>query len=164
MIMLVTGIGFFLVLALQRISNVIQIITNVVRMDPACYWGVFRVCAKLLSKSIEILYLRYDQGIGLYPPWQRKQAQGKSGNRWRGLPLGKSGGAVFYQVLIMALGTVACTIPYVAVILLFVIAAWIWAVRSLGKRFTDLTQSQAEVREEPVLEAGVGLEQPPAKT
>jgi ATP:ADP antiporter, AAA family len=54
-----------------------------------------------------------------------------------GNPLGKSGGSFIQQILIFALGSLAASTPYLAVILFAIIGMWLAATRSLDKQFTE---------------------------
>jgi ATP/ADP translocase len=47
----------------------------------------------------------------------------------------------------MFFGTVALSTPYVAFLLLFVIAGWMASVRSLGKKFNDLVSHQETIKD-----------------
>ncbi len=70
--------------------------------------------------------------------------KGKAAIDGVGSRLGKSGGSVFHQFLLMIFGTVSASTPYVAALLLVVIFGWILATFSLGKQFNDLTVRQAD--------------------
>ncbi len=59
--------------------------------------------------------------------------------------LGKSGGSIIHQVLIVSFSTITASVPYVAAVLFIVIGGWIVATRELGKGFKVL--SGAEERE-----------------
>ena len=50
-------------------------------------------------------------------------------------PLGKSGGALIQQFMIVAFGSLAASTPYLGVILLGVIIVWIKSANSLNKQF-----------------------------
>lgn len=64
-------------------------------------------------------------------------------------PLGKSGGALIQQFMIIGLGSLAASTPYLGVILLGIVLAWINAANSLNKQFTELeAASQKEKLEE----------------
>lgn len=58
--------------------------------------------------------------------------------------LGKSGGSVIHQGLLILFTSFAVTAPYVAIILLLIIGGWMSAVRSLGKEFNTLTRGESE--------------------
>lgn len=49
--------------------------------------------------------------------------------------MGKSGGSVIHQGLLIALSSFTASAPYVATILFVIIAGWMTAVRSLGREF-----------------------------
>ncbi len=53
-------------------------------------------------------------------------------------PLGKSGGALIQQFMIIGLGSLAASTPYLGAILVVIIIAWIQAAASLNKQFTAL--------------------------
>lgn len=53
-------------------------------------------------------------------------------------PLGKSGGALIQQFMIIGLGSLAASTPYLGMILVVIIIAWINAAASLNKQFTAL--------------------------
>ena len=52
-----------------------------------------------------------------------------------GNPLGKSGGALVQQGLILSLGSLAACTPYLATILFGVIFMWLRAAKSLAGQF-----------------------------
>lgn len=55
-------------------------------------------------------------------------------------PLGKSGGALIQQFLILGFGSLANSTPYLGAILLVIVVAWLAAARSLDRQFTPLVQ------------------------
>jgi len=57
--------------------------------------------------------------------------------------LGKSGGSVIHQSLLIVFSSFACSAPYVAGILFLILGIWIGAVRLLGKAFYTLSNEQA---------------------
>ena len=71
--------------------------------------------------------------------------KGKAAIDGVGSRLGKSGGSVIHQFLLMIFGTVSASTPYVAGIMLIVIFAWISSTFSLGKQFNALSDQQASV-------------------
>lgn len=56
-------------------------------------------------------------------------------------PLGKSGGALIQQFMIIGFGSLAASTPYLGVILLGIVLLWIQAAASLDKQFTALKAS-----------------------
>ena len=55
-------------------------------------------------------------------------------------PLGKSGGALIQQFLILGFGSLATSTPYLGAILLVIVLVWLGAARSLDAQFTPLVQ------------------------
>ena len=55
-------------------------------------------------------------------------------------PLGKSGGALIQQFLILIFGSLANSTPYLGGILLVIVLAWLGAARSLDKQFSSLAK------------------------
>ena len=61
-------------------------------------------------------------------------------------PLGKSGGALIQQVLIIGFGSLAACVPYLGAILVVIVGAWIVAARSLDKQFTALQKEEMRAK------------------
>lgn len=57
-------------------------------------------------------------------------------------PLGKSGGALIQQFMILTFGSLANSTPYLGGILLFIVLGWIAAARSLDSQFTALAKEE----------------------
>jgi len=53
--------------------------------------------------------------------------------------LGKTGGSLIHQALLLSLASFTYTAPYVAILLIGIILLWIFAVRVVGAHFTALT-------------------------
>ena len=66
-----------------------------------------------------------------------------------GGPLGKSGGSLIQQLLIVSVGSLAASTPYLAVILGAIIFAWIGAARSLSGQFETAMSEIDEVDSSP---------------
>jgi ATP:ADP antiporter, AAA family len=52
-------------------------------------------------------------------------------------PLGKSGGALIQQFMIIGFGSLAASTPYLGVVLMLMIAVWIRAASTLGGLFKE---------------------------
>lgn len=61
-----------------------------------------------------------------------------------GSRIGKSGGSIVHQGLLIVFSTVAASSPYVAAVFFLVVIGWIFATISLGKQFNELTQRKEE--------------------
>jgi AAA family ATP:ADP antiporter len=60
-------------------------------------------------------------------------------------PLGKSGGALIQQFMIIGFGSLAASTPYLGIILLGIVLLWIGAANSLAGQFAE----QQKVRTHP---------------
>lgn len=56
--------------------------------------------------------------------------------------MGKSGGALIQQFMILTFGSLANSTPYLGGILLVIVLAWLGAARSLDGQFTALRQEE----------------------
>jgi len=100
------------------------------------FFGAMQNCLARASK-----YTLFDatKEIAFIPLSRESKLKGKAAIDGVGSRVGKSGGSIIHQGLLMFFGTVSMSTPYVALILLVVIVAWIAAVRSLGKEFQEIS-------------------------
>jgi AAA family ATP:ADP antiporter len=75
-------------------------------------------------------------------------------------PLGKSGGALIQQFMIIGFGSLAASTPYLGIILLTITMLWINAAASLNKQFVAL---QKERMAEDVADAAADAAEAAAK-
>ncbi len=61
--------------------------------------------------------------------------------------LGKTGGSIIHQVLLLSLASFTFSAPYVAVLLIVMIGIWMYAVRNVGSEFTALSTQQPQLTE-----------------
>lgn len=57
-------------------------------------------------------------------------------------PLGKSGGALIQQFMILTFGSLASSTPYLGGVLLVIVLAWLGAAKSLDGQFTTLRREE----------------------
>lgn len=67
--------------------------------------------------------------------------KGKAAIDGIGSRLGKSGGSVIHQGFLLLFTTISASMPYIGVIFLVAVGIWIFSVKSLGKKFNQLTES-----------------------
>jgi AAA family ATP:ADP antiporter len=151
-ILLVTGIGFFFFFFFKD-SSFASIATwlGTAPLSLCVFFGSLQNCLARASK-----YTLFDatKELAFVPLSKECKLKGKAAIDGVGSRLGKSGGSIMHQSLLMCLGTVALSTPYVAGLLLVAIGAWIAAVRALGKRFNNLVSEKKTLKdpdEEPVV-------------
>ena len=72
---------------------------------------------------------------------KESKIKGKAAIDGIGSRIGKSGGAIIHQGLLIIFSTLSATAPFIGFIFLAVVAVWFFAVKALGKQFTALIKS-----------------------
>merc|ERR1719443_2539105 len=73
-------------------------------------------------------------------------------------PLGKSGGALIQQFLILGFGSLSASTPYLAVFLFAIIGIWIKSSISLNEQFTEVTKEDIKAEMKKSDETDVKIE------
>lgn len=143
--MMITSAGFFGFLLFQ--DNAIIALTGVTPLAIAVFFGSAQNC---LSKAAKYSFFDTTKEMAFIPLSHECKLKGKAAIDGVGSRLGKSGGSLIHQGLLMFLGGLAVSAPYVAAILLGVIVFWFTACRSLGRQFNELIESQQPTQPKPV--------------
>ena len=106
----------------------------------AVFFGASQVC---MSKACKYSVFDSTKEMAFIPLGHECKLKGKMAIDGVGSRLGKSGGSLIHQGLLMIFATVSASGPYVALVVIGVIVVWIIATRSLGKQFTALIGDQA---------------------
>lgn len=136
-ILLVTGVAFFFFFFFKDSSFAgISVLLGTSPLVLCVFFGSLQNCLARASK-----YTVFDatKELAFIPLNKESKLKGKAAIDGVGSRLGKCGGSLIHQSLLMVFGTVALSTPYVAVLLFGVIGAWMYAVRALGKRFNALS-------------------------
>lgn len=139
-VVLITGV-FFFSFTLFKDMGVTSLLA-LTTMTPAFLSVFFGGMQNCLSRACKYTVYDMTKEMAFIPLSAECKLKGKAAIDGVGSRLGKSGGSVFHQGLLMAFGTVGASTPYVAFLLLFVILAWIFATFSLGRQFNELTVSE----------------------
>jgi AAA family ATP:ADP antiporter len=145
LILLITGIGFFFFFFFKDSSFAgISAWFGTTPLVLCCFFGSLQNCLARASK-----YTLFDatKELAFIPLSKECKLKGKAAIDGVGSRVGKSGGSLIHQGLLMFFGTVALSTPYVAVLLLGAISAWMLAVGSLGKRFNELISQNRTLKD-----------------
>lgn len=97
-----------------------------------------------LSRAAKYTFFDATKEISFIPLSNESKLKGKAAIDGVGSRLGKSGGSVIHQGLILIFSSVVASIPCIAAIFLLIIFVWALSVISLGKQFDQLVAKKTE--------------------
>ncbi len=140
-VLLITGGAFFgFVVFKDHLTGYIAMLGT----SPLMLAVIFGAAQNIMSKSTKYSLFDPTKEMAYIPLDSELKYKGKAAVDVVGARLGKSGGSIVQQVLIVSLGSMAAIPPYAAGLMMLVIVVWIVAAGALGKRFAALTQQRAD--------------------
>ncbi|XP_048439808.1 plastidic ATP/ADP-transporter-like [Pyrus x bretschneideri] len=138
-VLLLTGVGFFsLILFGGPLSPAIASL-GMTPLLAAVYVGALQ---NIFSKSAKYSLFDPCKEMAYIPLDEDTKVKGKAAIDVVCNPLGKSGGALIQQFMILTFGSLANSTPYLGGVLLVIVLAWLAAASSLDKQFTALRQEE----------------------
>lgn len=136
-VMLITCGGFFAFLLFQdHLGGAALALTGFTPLAISVFFGFAQNC---LSKAAKYSVFDATKEMAFIPLDHELKLKGKAAIDGVGSRLGKSGGSLIHQSLLVLFATFTGSAPYVAVILIGVIFVWITTTRALGKEFNNVT-------------------------
>ena len=136
LVLLITGTAFFsFILFKGSLTDYISGLGT----TPLFLAVIFGAIQNIMSKSSKYSLFDPTKETAYIPLDPESKIKGKAAIDVIGARLGKSGGSLIQQGLLIACGSIGAITPYIAIILFAFIAIWIIAVRSLSKQFAQLT-------------------------
>ncbi|XP_058112320.1 ADP,ATP carrier protein 1, chloroplastic-like [Magnolia sinica] len=136
-VLLITGVAFFsLILFGEPLAPIIGSF-GITPLLAAVYVGALQ---NIFSKSAKYSLFDPCKEMAYIPLDEDTKVKGKAAIDVVCNPLGKSGGALIQQFMILTFGSLANSTPYLGGILLVIVLAWLAAARSLDKQFTSLAK------------------------
>lgn len=144
-VLLITGVGFF---SFVIFRDSLTAFISMLGTTPLMLAVVFGTVQNIMSKSAKYSLFDPTKEMAYIPLDQEAKVKGKAAIDVVGARLGKSGGSLVQQGLIVAFGSLAAITPYIAVILFGIIFAWIYSAKSLNKQFTKLNAEREQQAKE----------------
>jgi AAA family ATP:ADP antiporter len=128
--LLATGIGFFVFIIFKEHLTPSLITWG---LSPLFIAVVFGTIQNIMSKAAKYSLFDPTKEMAYIPLDQESKVKGKAAIDTVGARLGKAGGSGIQIGLITIFGSLGAVTPYIGVIMLFIIGAWLWAVAQLDK-------------------------------
>ena len=145
----VTSILFFGFFFLQEpLAPFMASVFGVTPLMATVFFGSLQNC---LSRGCKYTVFDATKEMAFIPLSSSSRSKGKAAIDGVCIRLGKSGGSVIYQGLLVVFSTIIASAPYIAVVLLCTIIIWMFAVRLLGLQFHDLTAKASNDSQEELI-------------
>ncbi|KAL3639728.1 hypothetical protein CASFOL_014696 [Castilleja foliolosa] len=138
-VLLITGIGFFSLILFGDPFAPALASFGITPLLAAVYVGAMQ---NIFSKSAKYSLFDPCKEMAYIPLDEDTKVKGKAAIDVVCNPLGKSGGALIQQFMILTFGSLANSTPYLGGILLVIVLAWLGAAKSLDGQFTALRQEE----------------------
>lgn len=150
-ILLVTSVGFFAFFFAK--GEMASVIVQLFGATPLAIVVFFGSAQNILSRAAKYTVYDATKEMAFVPLSSEDQLKGKPVVDGVCSRLGKSGGSLIHQGLLVSFSTITASAPYVAGVLLAIIGVWIAATKMLGKQFNQLTAPAPRLEESPVVYA-----------
>lgn len=140
-VLLITSIGFFFFFFG---GNSLFGVLTMIGTSPLALVAFFGAAQNCLARASKFTLFDSTKEMAFIPLSIESKLKGKAAIDGVGSRLGKSGGSLIHQGLLMLFSTIAASAHIVAIILFAVIIFWITAVISLGKQFKQLAAPSME--------------------
>ncbi|ONK80712.1 uncharacterized protein A4U43_C01F20910 [Asparagus officinalis] len=140
-VLLLTGVGFFSLLLFGEPLAPLLGTLGITPLLAAVYVGALQ---NIFSKSAKYSLFDPCKEMAYIPLDEDMKVKGKAAIDVVCNPLGKSGGALIQQFMILTFGSLANSTPYLGGILLVIVLAWLGAAKSLDSQFSPLAKQELE--------------------
>ncbi|TYI78707.1 hypothetical protein E1A91_D06G232000v1 [Gossypium mustelinum] len=138
-VLLLTGVGFFSLILFGDPLGPALAEFGMTPLLAAVYVGAMQ---NIFSKSAKYSLFDPCKEMAYIPLDEDTKVKGKAAIDVVCNPLGKSGGALIQQFMILTFGSLANSTPYLGGILLLIVFTWLSAAKSLDTQFTALRREE----------------------
>ncbi len=138
-----SGLLFFVVVLLQEWN--IPWFATLLGISPLMLSVTLGSLQNCLSRASKYTVFDATKEISFIPLSNQSKLKGKAAIDGIGSRLGKSGGSIVHQGLLIVFATIGASTPYVAAIFLAVVVFWGLAVSALGKQFDQLVAENTTI-------------------
>ncbi|CAM9367466.1 unnamed protein product [Discosporangium mesarthrocarpum] len=138
-VLAITGVGFF---SLVLFSDFFSPLLSALGTTPLMAAVLVGAAQNIMSKSSKYALFDPCKEMAYINLDAEQKTKGKAAVDVIGNPLGKSGGSFIQQILIVSLGSLAASTPYLAAILMGVITLWITSANSLGSMIRKMEKAE----------------------
>lgn len=140
-VLLITGVGFFTFIIFQKPLTPSLIAWGA---SPLLIAVIFGTIQNIMSKAAKYSLFDPTKEMAYIPLDQESKVKGKAAIDTVGARIGKAGGSGIQIGLITIFGSLGAVTPHIGVIMLFIIGAWLWAIKQLDeKEFKKIEEKNA---------------------
>jgi len=143
-VLAITGLLFFSFFLLKN-NSYILIITNLLGATPLFLCVFFGSMQNCISRSLKYSLFDATKEIAFIPLPTASKLKGKAAIDGVMSRFGKSISSITYQVLLICFSTLSATAPIIAILFVFIIIAWVYSVKALGRQFNYLEQEEKDL-------------------
>lgn len=142
MILLITSIGFFGFFFMRQFAPEVSLSILGMTMSPLAIVVFFGSAQNVLCRGAKYSVFDATKEMTFVPLSPESKLVGKAAIDGVCSRMGKSGGSVVHQSLLIFFSTLTASSPYVAAVLVTVLGLWAVVVKMLGKQFNQLTSKE----------------------
>merc|ERR1712113_973547 len=151
MVTFITGMVFF---SLILFPDVFAPVAGLMGFTPLYFAVIMGAAQNIFSKSAKYSLFDPCKEMAYIPLDTETKTKGKAAIDVVAARLGKSGGSFVQQILIVGMGSLAASTPYLVVLVMLVVGMWLYSTMSLSSQFEALNASElanelAEVQRKP---------------
>jgi ATP:ADP antiporter, AAA family len=138
-IIIITGVFFFNFLFLKQYFYTTNAIIPILGMTPLALTVFFGSMQNILARTSKYTVFDETKEMAFIPLSSENKMKGKSAIDGIGSRLGKSGGSLVMQVLLIFFASPVACAPIIFAAMAFVIPVWIYAISNLSTKFADFS-------------------------